>query len=78
MVRGDKKKRAVMAAEWHKSKSNRQTIQDLVSLGMLHNQKLGGWRAPESESFPDPQPGEIVVFEDYFKRGFGVLIHPFL
>jgi hypothetical protein len=30
------------------------------------------------ESFPDPQPGEIIVFEDFFKRGFGVPIHHFL
>ena len=30
------------------------------------------------ESFPDPRPREIVVFKDFFKRGFGVLVHPFL
>jgi hypothetical protein len=39
---------------------------------------LGGWRASDSESFPNPQPGEIVVLEDFFKRGFGISIHPFL
>jgi hypothetical protein len=31
-----------------------------------------------SDSYPNPQPGEIVVFEDFFKRGFGVSVHPFL
>jgi hypothetical protein len=45
---------------------------------MLHNQELGGWRTPVGESFLDSRPGEIVVFEDLFKRGFGVLVHPFL
>ena len=46
--------------------------------GVLHDQELGGWRALEGESYPDPRSSEIVVFEDFFKRGFGVPIHPFL
>jgi hypothetical protein len=28
--------------------------------------------------YPNPQPGGIVVFKDFFKRGFGVPVHPFL
>ena len=67
-----------MTKEWSKSKSNRHTIQDLISTRWLHEQALTGWRAPRGESFPDPLGGEIVVFEDFFKRGFGVPIHPFL
>ena len=47
-------------------------------MGVLHNKELIGWRASEGEGYPDPQPGEIVVFEDFFKRGFGVPVHPFL
>jgi len=47
-------------------------------MGVLHNQELGGWRAPVAESFSDPRPGEIVVFEDFFKWSFGILVHPFL
>jgi hypothetical protein len=27
---------------------------------------------------PDPRDGEIVVFEDFFKRCFGDPVHPFL
>ena len=72
------KKAGVMAKEWWKSRSNDQTIEDLVAMGVLHNKALAGWRAPEGESFPDPQLGEIVVFEDFFKRGFGISVHPFL
>ena len=33
---------------------------------------------PSRESYLDPRAGEIVVFEDFFKRAFGVLVHPFL
>ena len=67
-----------MAKEWWKSRSNEQTIEDLVTMGVLHNKELVGWRALEGERYPDPQPGEIVVFEDFFKRGIGVPTHPFL
>jgi hypothetical protein len=68
----------VMRKEWWKSKSTESSINELVGLEVLHDEELRGWRASESESFPDPQPGEIVVFEDFFKRGFGVPVHPFL
>jgi hypothetical protein len=79
MAKIEAQKRAkVMKKEWWKSKSTESSINELVGLGVLHDKELGGWRALDSESFPDPQPGEIVVFEDFFKRGFGVPIHPFL
>jgi hypothetical protein len=78
MAKTEAQKRAEVMKEWWKSKSTEWSINDLISLGVLHDKVLGGWRASDSESFPDPQPGEIVVFEDFFKRGFGVPIHPFL
>jgi hypothetical protein len=79
MAKSDAKKRAeMMAKEWKKSRSNTRSLNDLVKMGLLHNQELSGWRAPEGESYPDPRAGEIVVFEDFFKRGFGILVHPFL
>jgi hypothetical protein len=79
MAKSDSKKRAeMMAKEWKKSKSTTKSSNELVEMGHQHNQELGGWRAPSGESFPDPRPSEIVVFEDFFKRGFGVLVHPFL
>jgi hypothetical protein len=67
-----------MRKEWWKSKSTESSINELVDLGVLHDKELRGWRASDSESVPDPQPGKIVVFEDFFKRGFRVPIHPFL
>jgi len=79
MAKSDSKKRAeMMAKEWKKSWSNTRSLNDLIGMGLLHNQELGGWRAPEGESYLDPRAGEIVVFEDFFKRGFGVPVHPFL
>ena len=79
MTKSDAQKKAgVMAKEWWKSRSNEQTIEDLVIMGVLHNKELAGWHAPEGEGYSNPQPGEIVVFEDFFKRGFGVPVHPFL
>jgi len=79
MAKSDAKKRAeMMAKEWNKSQSNTRSLNELVENGLLHNQELVGWRAPEGESYPDPRAGEIVVFEDFFKRGFGIPVHPFL
>ena len=64
MAKSDAQKKAgVMAKEWWKSRSNEQTIEDLVVMGVLHNKALAGWRTPEGEGYPDPQPGEIVVFK---------------
>jgi len=79
MSKSDSKKRAeMMAKEWKKSRSSPHSLNGLVGIGLLHNQELGGCRAPEGESYSDPRAGEIVVFEDFFKRGFGVPVHPFL
>ena len=55
MAKSDAQKKAgVMAKEWWKSRSNEQTIEDLVIMGVLHNKALAGWRAPEGEGYPDP------------------------
>jgi len=79
MAKSDSKKRAeIMAKEWKKSRSSTRSLNHLVEMGLLHNHELGGWRAPEGESYPDRRTGEIVVFEDFFKRGFGIPVHPFL
>jgi hypothetical protein len=57
MVKSDSKKRAeMMAKEWKKSRSTTRSLNDLVGMGLLHNQELGGWKAPEGESYPDPAP----------------------
>ena len=79
MAKSNSKKRdEMMAKEWKKSQSTMRSLNDLVEMGLLHDQELCGWRAPEGESYPDTRASEIVVFEDFFKRGFGVPVHPFL
>jgi len=80
MAKSDAKKRAEMIGkEWKKPRSNTRSLNDHIDMVLLHNQELGGWRAPEGESYLDPRAGEIVVFfEYYFKRGFRILVHPFL
>ena len=43
MAKSDAQKKAgVMAKEWWKSRSNEQTIEDLVIMGVLHNKELAG------------------------------------
>jgi hypothetical protein len=55
MAKTEVMKRAkVMRKEWWKLKSTESSINDLVSLSVLHDKELGGWRASESESVPDP------------------------
>jgi hypothetical protein len=79
MAKTEAMKRAeMMWKEWWKSKSTESSINELVGLGVLHNRELAGWRPAGSDSYPNPRPGEIVVFEDFFKRGFGVPVHLFL
>jgi len=79
MAKSDSKRRAeLVAKEWKKSRSSTRSLNDLVGMGLLHDQELGGWRALEGESHPDPRTVEIVIFKDFFKRGFGIPVHPFL
>jgi len=68
MAKSDAKKRAnMMVKEWWKSKSTTQSINELIAMGVLHNQELGGW-TPERESFPDPRPSKIIVLKIYSKE----------
>jgi hypothetical protein len=68
MAKTEVAKRAkMMRKEWWKSKSTESTINALVGLGVLQNRELAGWWPAGSDSYPNPQPGEIVVLEDFFK-----------
>jgi hypothetical protein len=68
----------MMAVEWTKSISLLATIERLVNTGVLPNAAIRGWRTSIGESYPDPHPGEIVVFKDFYWCGFGNPCHPFL
>ena len=36
------------------------------------------WRPIDGEPYPMPHTDELIVFEDYFWRGLGLSVHPFL
>jgi formylmethanofuran:tetrahydromethanopterin formyltransferase len=55
-----------MAAEWNKSMSTEATLMELVTAEIMAEATIGGWRTLDGESYPDPRPGEIVVFEDFY------------
>ena len=61
-----------------KSVSNEAALNRLVVDGVLLDMVMVGWRPARGESFPTPHHDELVVFEDYFYRGFGIPIHLFL
>ena len=50
----------------------------MVIEGILPDQVTGGWCPTAGEAFLTPDTNELVVFEAYFVRGFGILAHPFL
>ena len=50
----------------------------MVEAGVLPNRATVGWRPALGEPFPMPNTDEVVVFEDYFWRGLGFPVHPFL
>ena len=58
--------------------SNKAAPNQLVVHGVLPDRVMAGWRLARGESFPTPRGDELVVFEDYFYRRFGVPIHLFL
>jgi hypothetical protein len=64
--------------EWMKSTSTESSICKLVDGGVLPDATIEGWKPPIGESFLDPRPSELVVFEDFYWCGFGTPCHPFL
>lgn len=65
--------------EWVPSTCTEAVLEELVRNGVLPERARGGWRPTAGESFPTPANGnELVVFADYFRRGFGLPAHPFL
>ena len=50
----------------------------LVEAGVLPDRVTARWWPTLGEPFPMPHTDEAVVFEDYFWRGLGFPVHPFL
>lgn len=45
-------------------------LTELVSASLLPPQNEIEWCAPEEETRPQPDQGEIIIFADHLKRGF--------
>jgi hypothetical protein len=59
----------LMAAKWNKSMSTEATLAKLVTADVMAEAVISEWRTSDGESYPDPRPGEIVVFEDFYWHG---------
>ena len=64
--------------EWVPSRTREAELNRLVEAGVLPDRATTGWRLALGESFPTLHTDEVVVFEDYFWRGLGFPVHPFL
>ena len=60
------------------SKMGEAELNKMVAAGVLPDRITAGWRLASGEPFPMPNIDEAVVFEDYFWRGLGFPVHPFL
>jgi hypothetical protein len=67
-----------MMVEWNKSVSTKATLMKLVTIGVMAEATINGWRTSIGENYLDPRHGEIVVFEDFYWCEFGNPCHPFL
>jgi hypothetical protein len=67
-----------MAAEWNKSMSTEATLTKLVTAGVMAEAAIGEWRMSNGESYLDPCPSKIVVFEYFYWSRFRNMCHPFL
>jgi hypothetical protein len=38
----------------------------LITTSIMAKAAIGGWRTSASERYPNPHPGEIIVFEDFY------------
>ena len=78
---GNPKKAAAGASrdnEWVPSNMGEAEISRMVEAGVLSNHVTIGWWPTSSEPFPMLHTDEVVVFEDYFWRGLGFPVYPFL
>ena len=70
--------RASRDKEWMPSCTREEELKRLVTAGVLPDRVTTGWWPASGEPFSTPHTDEAVVFEDYFWRGLGFPVHPFL
>lgn len=66
------------ANEWVALTSTEDDINKLVVMGVLPDRQTRGWTPAAGSRYPVPDTADLVVFEDYFIRRFGVPVHPFV
>jgi hypothetical protein len=64
--------------EWVASSSRREDLEEIVMDGILLDKVMAGWHPAEGERFLNPHAGKLVIFEDFYRRGFGLPAHPLL
>ena len=70
--------RASREEEGVPSHTREAELNRLVEAGILPDRITVGWRPASGEPYPMPHTDEAVVFGDYFWRGLGFPVHPFL
>jgi hypothetical protein len=63
--------------EWTRSTSGHEDLKEMAIVGNLPDEAMARWRPATGEQYLDPRDGELVVFEDFYRRGFGIPAHPF-
>ena len=64
--------------EWVHTLMGEMELNEMVEAGVLPDRVTAEWRPADSEPYPMPHTNGLVVFEDYFWRGLGLSVHPFL
>ena len=78
---GNPKKAAVGTSrdkQWVPSLMGEMELNEMVAAGVLPVRVTTGWCPANGEPYPMPHTDEVIVFEDYFWRGLGIPVHPFL
>jgi hypothetical protein len=64
--------------EWVASSSRQEDLEEIMMDGILLDKVMAGWHPAEGERFLNPHAGKLVIFEDFYRRGFGLPAHPLL
>jgi hypothetical protein len=55
-----------MTVEWTKSVSMEATLTRFITVGVMAEAAISGWRVSPSENYLDLRPCNIEVFEDFY------------
>ena len=64
--------------EWVPSLMGETELNEMVAAGVLPDHVTVRWCLADGEPYPMPHTDKLVVFKDYFWRGLGLSVHPFL